>query len=193
MLSSNFRVGQAVNRQPGLGVVVIGLVYHGVLEVPREPRRWPATPYLANQVHVTSLVVGLLYLRDILRRPVQNPRLRRWHCVNTVARFNHRECELIICLRTGAKGNTRWAGVVGGGGENEVICERDARRCGLLVKDWLEPIEFCRCEWFSICWILFDRCRRSCVNGGTDKSGERYAPVVRVWTIREHKAIDRTG
>lgn len=80
MLPSNFGIGQEVNRDSGLGVVAIGFVYHGVLEVPRQLRGRPATSYLANQVHVTPLVVRLLQPRDVPRRPVQYHRLRRRNC-----------------------------------------------------------------------------------------------------------------
>lgn len=60
MLSANFRIHQVVKRYLGLGIVVIGLVYHGVVEIPPQLRGRLATSNLANQVYVASLVVRLL-------------------------------------------------------------------------------------------------------------------------------------
>lgn len=89
MLSANFRIRQVVNRYPGLGVVEIGLVYHGVVEIPRQLRGRFAATYLANQVHVVPLVVRLLdapELPNVLHRLVQYYRLRRRHCANSMRR-----------------------------------------------------------------------------------------------------------
>lgn len=84
VLSPNFRIRQVVNRDPVLGVVVIGLVYHGVVEIPRQLRGRFAATNLANQVHVATLVVRLLDAPDVLHRLVQYYRLRRRHCANSM-------------------------------------------------------------------------------------------------------------
>lgn len=83
VLPANFRKRQVVNRYPGLLVVVIGVVYHAVVEIPRQLRRRSAAPHLANQVHVATLVVPLLDAPNVPRRAVQYYRLRRRHCANT--------------------------------------------------------------------------------------------------------------
>jgi len=83
MLPADLRIRQVVHRHPSLAVVVIRLVYHGVVEIPREFRRRPAAPHLADQVHVAALVVPLLDAPNAPRRAVQYYRFRGRHCART--------------------------------------------------------------------------------------------------------------
>ena len=73
VLSTNCGIRQVVRRHIRVVIVVIGLIYHRVLQKPRDLWGWFSTSNFADQINVTSLIIRFLDPRDdFLRRAISN-------------------------------------------------------------------------------------------------------------------------